>query len=126
MSTKKKGVPVTDSAPKPKQLDHIKPKPPTKQETSLHTLLKAGEKGLNTLEANKLYGDTALHSMISIFRNHYGLTIGGEHETIVCRAGTPTAFVRYKLVDDASVKATKKLIDYWRKKRNAPPLYSSN
>lgn len=124
MSIKKRGAPATDSTPNPNQPNHVKPKPATKQEICLLALLNAGTNGLNTMEANRLYGETALHSMISIFRNHYGIIIGGERETVICRVGTPTTFARYKLSDDASIKAVKKLIDYWRNKRNATPLFS--
>lgn len=124
MSIKKRGAPATDSTPNPKQPNHIKPKPATKQETCLLALLNAGTNGLNTLEANGLYGETALHSMISMFRNHHKLIIGGERETVTCRVGTPTQFVRYKLSDEASIKTAKKLIDTWRKQRNATPLFS--
>lgn len=122
MAKKNKGAPTTDSA-NIKHQHKVKPKPQTKQEVSLKALLDAGKNGLNTLEANQLYGDTALHSMISIFRNHYSLTISGTRESLTCRAGTPVSFERYRLLEDSSVKSAKKLIDRWRIKRGAPPLY---
>ena len=68
MSIKEKSVSATDNAPKNFQ-SNSKPKPPTKQEVALLALLRAGREGLNTLEANRLYGDTCLHTVISIFRN---------------------------------------------------------
>lgn len=98
-------------------------RPATKQEIALLTLLEAGKRGLNTLEAGRAYGETALNSMVSIYRNQYGLLIDGQYESIINRVGKPVTFVRYSLLDDASIKASKKLIDYWRKKRNAPPLF---
>ena len=122
MTTKKKGAPTTDNAPKITQ-ENIKPKPPTKQEVALLTLLEAGKHGLNTFEANDKYGDTCLHSTISAFRKFYSIDFSTNQECVISRVGTPVSVKRYFLLDELSIKASKKLIDYWRQKRNAPPLF---
>lgn len=122
MAKKNKGAPTTGSA-NIKDQHNAKPKPQTKQEVSLKALLDAGKDGLNTLQARSIYGDTCLHSMVSDFRNKKGLVIFGKREIITNRAGAKSPFHRYWLTDESSVKSAKKLIDIWRIKRGALPLY---
>lgn len=122
MNTKKKSVSATDYAPDNFQVDS-KHKPATKQEVALLALLRAGEQGLNTLEANKIYGDTCLHTVVSIFRNRYGLVISSTPETIINRAGTKSHPYRYRIVEPESINKANKLIDKWQAKRGIKPLH---
>ncbi len=95
-------------------------KPMTKKEVFLTTLINQGKRGLNTFEANKMYGDSCLHSEIS--------SLGNEHNIVACREWETltnphkTRCMRYWLADDDLPKA-KKLVDFMRIDRGEKPLF---
>lgn len=93
----------------------MKIKPPTKNEVALSHLL---DQSLNTFEANRLYGDTCLHSTISLFENSYGFSFRRSPERIANRVGTKVTVTRYRLMTDHEQKA-KNLVRQLREKRGA-------
>ena len=78
--------------------DSIKPIAlPKKSEVVLETFLK--HRSLNTFQANNLYGDTCLHTAVSVLERNHGIQFNHIPERIINRIGKPVRVMRYCLVD---------------------------
>ena len=97
------------SANKPK---NSTPKPPTKAEACMSAFLKFGT--MNTIEANKEFGDTALHSTVSTLTHVHGVEFTGEYEGFINRVGKKIYVKRYK---PKSVKEMKRVLNRMRAAR---------
>lgn len=95
-------------------------KPMTKQEVFLTTLINVGKAGLNTFQANDIYGDTCLHSEISTLGGDHGIIANRKWETLT--NPHKTRCMRYWLSDD-DMPMAKKLVNHWRVLRGEKPLY---
>lgn len=98
-------------------------RPQTKREAYLEALLVVGDKGLNTFQANKVYGDTCLHSSVSELRNCLSMDISDTWESVPCRTGQMVRVKRYWLTNDRAVEHAQKLVDRLRIKRGLKPKY---
>jgi len=116
----KKNLPPKKEAAK--TTDTNSAKPPFKMEVALMLFIQHGEQGMNTLEANQLYGDTALHSTVSDATNKHGINFKHQPEGIQNRVGTISRFTRYSLLSDDDVLRAKKLINNYRARRGLSPL----
>ena len=72
---------------------NIKPKPPSKAETSLASFLEYGS--LNTFQANNAYGDTCLHTTVSDLFKKYRLEFDRKLESVINRVGRPVTVKRF-------------------------------
>lgn len=99
-----------------------KVKPQTKMEAFLVAIYEAGERGINQPEANKLYGESCLHSSISWATNHWGLVIDRQLEPYRTRVGSTTHFMRYALLDPDSRKRALDRIMKYKSVRGAMPI----
>ncbi len=97
-----------------------KPKQPTKKEACLTALINVGRAGLNTFQANDIYGDSCLHSEIAAFGGDYGIVACREWETLT--NPHKTRCMRYWLSNDDIPKA-QKLVNHWRILRGEKALY---
>lgn len=103
--------------------DGVLVRPQSKREAYLEALLFVGYFGLNTFQANKIYGDTCLHSSISELRNQIGLNISDTWEILPCRTGQLVRVKRYWLADQKANLHAQKLVDRLRIKRGLKPKY---
>lgn len=110
----------------PKQVSHNSNskiiRPPYKIETALLEFIKAGRAGLNTLEANQIFGETCLHSTVSDITRLHRIRFSHTKESITNRAGTKSFFTRYKLEHKNHNFAAMRLINKYRLKRGARPI----
>lgn len=95
----------------------MKTKPPFKIELCLTELINRAENGLNQLEAFNAYGETALHSTISVLANDCGLIIKRVREPHIHRHGALTHFNRYSLSSIDSMAHAKHLVATYSKRR---------
>lgn len=72
---------------------------------------------LITLEASRLYGDTALHSTISTLSNTHGITFERKREAHIHQNGGLTYFTRYTLSELCRVRA-EQLVAFYEAKHN--------
>ncbi len=78
-------------------------RPPTKHEAFVKALIE--RKSINTFEANRIYGDTCLHSTISGFEKRHAVSIPRKAERVKTRHGKHVTVMRYHLSDIESMKA---------------------
>jgi len=97
-------------------------KPPYKMEVALMLFIQYGKQGMNTLDANKLYGDTALHSTVSDATNKHRINFKHQPEGIKNRVGTISRYTRYSLLTKNDELRAKKLINHYRHRRGLLPL----
>ena len=85
------------------------PKPPTKAEACMSAFLKLGT--MTTIDANREYGDTALHSIISTLTHKHGVEFTGEYEGFTNRVGKKIYVKRYK---PKNIKEMKRVLNNLR------------
>jgi len=100
---------LKDSLSGDKKLKNNTPKPPTKAEACMTAFLKLGT--MNTIEANKEYGDTALHSIVSTLTHKHGVEFTGEYESFINRVGKKIYVKRYK---PKNIKEMKRVLNNMR------------
>lgn len=71
-----------------------KPRKPTKWALCLHLLT---QRPLYSIQANRAYGDTALHSTISTLTHSYGMDFRRDPIRVRCRNGELKTFTLYTL-----------------------------
>jgi len=99
--------------------DHSTPiKGPTKIEECLILLLTRHE--TTTLDANRAYGDSCLHTEVSSLQKDHGIMVDRVRKQIPS-ARSNAAYAHYFLTGDNRIKAMK-LVDKLRTKRNAEPM----
>ncbi len=89
--------------------------PPKKSEVVVETFLT--HQNLNTFQANKLYGDTCLHSAISTLEKKHGIEFQHVPERVINRIGKPVRVMRYRLVD---IKKAQQLHTTFQRQRGIP------
>jgi hypothetical protein len=77
-------------------------KPPTKKETALTNFLQGS---MNSIDANRQYHDTCLHTTVSGLVRDHGIEFLRTPERVKNHAGTYSVFTRYRLHPDDVVKA---------------------
>jgi hypothetical protein len=97
-------------------------RPPFKIEIALRLFIERGQQGMNTLEANALFGDTALHSTVSDATNKHGVKFKHQPESVRNRAGSISRFTRYSLLTGSDILRAKKLVNNYRAYRGLSPL----
>lgn len=103
----------------------IAKRPPFKLEITLLCFLQVGKAGLNQPEANRLYGESCLHTSVSSLQNIHGICLFRQSEPWQHRHGGKTHFTRYMLMDGiAEVKAIA-LLNKLRLKRGMYPIQPS-
>ena len=101
----------------------IKPtRPPFKLETVLLTFIDRGDLGMYQLEASKLYGESCLHTSVSILYHNHGIKFRRQSESIKNRVGTISNFTRYWFLDEGDEMRAKKLFNDFRNKRGLVSL----
>jgi hypothetical protein len=96
-------------------------RPPFKIEISLQFFIERKQQGMITLEANALYGDTALHSTVSDATNKHGVKFKHQPESIRNRSGGISRFTRYSLLTDDDILRAQKLVNRYRDHRGLSP-----
>lgn len=97
-------------------------RPPFKIEVAAMAFIENGSQGMNSLEANRKYGDTALHTSVSTLTHDHGIHFKRQPEDIENRAGAISRFTRYSLLTDDDVKRAMILVNYYRSRRGLSPL----
>ncbi len=96
--------------------------PPIKKELFIETLLRSGNRGITQPEAYLTYHESCLHTSVSTLQNLNGIAVlrRSDKSTIVHRR--QRAFNRYWLADHNQAEKALRLLNHYRKQRNAPPL----
>tara|TARA_R110002012_G_scaffold311186_1_gene520507 strand:+ start:3702 stop:4091 length:390 start_codon:yes stop_codon:yes gene_type:complete len=94
-------------------------RPPYKTEETLICLLQRGARGLIQPEAHKVYGDSCLHTVISILRNNHNILVIGEAEP---PRKYRKPYTRYRLADDKAENLALCLLNNLRRRRNMAPI----
>ena len=71
--------------------------PPSKIETVISAFIEFGD--LNTFQANKIYGDTCLHTSVNDIRRKTGIILNRKSERVINRIGKRVSVKRYWLPD---------------------------
>lgn len=95
----------------------------TKHELCILELLKAGKLGVNKPGTPHMtYGESCLPTTISELGIKRGLIIDRKKKKHINRNGGLTSFTQYWLKDHSEAIKAIELLNYLRKKRNAPQL----
>lgn len=100
------------------QFDSIPTKRPTKTEDCLICLLTRHE--TTTYDANRVYGDSCLHTEISSIQKNRGILVGRVKKRVP-NSRSNAAVAHYFLAGENRTLAMA-LVDKYRKHRNAEPI----
>jgi hypothetical protein len=98
-------------------------RPPFKLEETLICLLQRGVTGLTEPEAHAIYGESCLHTVISMFQNKHGIQIMRKQEPKHNKYRMP--YTRYWLADGKAEILAVCLLNVSRFKRAMEPIIPS-
>lgn len=94
---------------------------PYKEEICIVEFLNRGQAGMFQKEADRAYGESCLHTMVSNFRQ-YGILFNRRPNPITHRHGGKATYTRYWLLDDVSIRHAILRVNKLRSQRGLEPL----